>query len=262
MLLQLLYCLLAGILAFSLLFVLARRLDNYGIVDVAWSLGFAPLTWALALLSEGWLPRRLLFASMVTLWSLRLGLHLWARVAHHHPEEDARYRKLREEWGAALLPRMFRFFLFQALALVLLAAPFVIPMHTPQASFSLLELLGLAVWLSGLLGESLADRQLAHFKKNPALRGRVCDTGLWRLSRHPNYFFEWLVWLGYALFILSSPGGWWGFSSAALMLLFLTKLTGIRYTEEQLLRSKGEPYRAYQARTSAFIPWFPRSPRS
>jgi steroid 5-alpha reductase family enzyme len=122
-----------------------------------------------------------------------------------------------------------------------------------------LEWAGAALWLFALLGESAADLQLARFKADPSTRGRVCDVGLWRLSRHPNYFFEWLVWCAYFLFALPSPWGWTTVSCPLLMLYFLFRVTGIPATEEQALRSRGEAYRRYQRTTSAFVPWVRRS---
>ena len=132
----------------------------------------------------------------------------------------------------------------------------------PRLHVGLAEWLGCALWLVALGGETLADRQLAAFKDDPANRGKVCDSGLWRYSRHPNYFFEWLVWVSFFLFALPSPWGWTTIFAPALMLFFLLRVTGIPYTEQQSLRSKGDAYRAYQRVTSPFIPWFPKSYRS
>jgi steroid 5-alpha reductase family enzyme len=245
--------------AFALVFLLARRIGNFGVVDIAWSLGFAPLVLFYGCLAGGALPRRLLIGVMAVLWSGRLGGYLWRRVMGHHPVEDGRYRQLRREWGANLNARMFQFFQFQALLLVLLSVPFLLIARNPAAGLSPLEAAGAGLWLVALAGETLADAQLAAFKRNPANAGRVCATGLWGWSRHPNYFFEWLVWVAFAVFALASPWGWIAVYCPALMLFFLLKVTGIAYTEAQLLRSKGEAYRSYQQRTSAFVPWPPRS---
>jgi steroid 5-alpha reductase family enzyme len=127
--------------------------------------------------------------------------------------------------------------------------------QNPAAAIRPLEWLGLAIWIAGLAGESVADRQLARFKADAQNRGRVCEAGLWRYSRHPNYFFEWTIWVAYATFALASPP--WGYAALAmpaLMLHFLFNVTGVRATEAQALRSKGEAYREYQRRTSAFVP--------
>jgi steroid 5-alpha reductase family enzyme len=155
---------------------------------------------------------------------------------------------------------MFCFFQTQAALLVLLSVPFLLAAQNAAPGWHPRELLGLVLWLLALGGEALADAQLARFKRDPRQRGRVCDVGLWRLSRHPNYFFEWLVWVAFALFASASPWGWVSAYCPALMLFFLLKVTGIRYTEDQLLRSKGEAFRKYQQRTSAFVPWFPKDP--
>jgi steroid 5-alpha reductase family enzyme len=128
----------------------------------------------------------------------------------------------------------------------------------PEPRLHVLEVAGVAIWLTGLLGESVADGQLAAFKRNASNRGKVCDVGLWRYSRHPNYFFEWTIWIGYAVFALASPWGWLALAMPALMLHFLINVTGVKATEEQALRSKGELYREYQRRTSMFVPLPPR----
>jgi steroid 5-alpha reductase family enzyme len=109
-----------------------------------------------------------------------------------------------------------------------------------------------------MLGESVADAQLNRFRANPANKGKTCRVGLWNFSRHPNYFCEWLVWVGYFVYALGSPGGWMAVYAPALMYLFLTRVTGIKATEEHALRSRGEDYRQYQRTTNAFFPWFPR----
>jgi steroid 5-alpha reductase family enzyme len=240
---------------FALLFLIARRLNNFGIVDVAWSLGFAPLAAFYGHFSGGAFSRRLLITAMAVFWSLRLGGYLARRVLGHLKTEDGRYRQIRLDWAANLNAKMFQFFQFQALLLVALSVPFLLAARNPSPSLHPLEIAAAILWLVALFGEALADAQLAAFKRNPANRGRVCDSGLWGWSRHPNYFFEWMIWVAFALFALASPWGWIALYCPALMLFFLLKVTGVKYTEDQLLRSKGEPYRRYQERTSAFVPW-------
>jgi steroid 5-alpha reductase family enzyme len=249
-------------LAFAVVYVVAKRIDNYGIVDVAWSYAFAALALFYAFAATGWTLRRALIGAMVTLWSLRLGTHLYRRVMGHHPEEDGRYRQLRQDWAANFAPKMFGFFQMQAASVVLLGLPFLLAAANPAPGLHLLEIIGVAIWLVALTGEALADGQLRAFKADPANRGRVCDRGLWAFSRHPNYFFEWMVWVGYAFFALASPWGWLGLLSPAIILHLLLRVTGIPLTEEQAVRSKGEAYRRYQQTTSAFFPLPPkRAPR-
>lgn len=255
----LLIALAAAGIGFSLLFLIARRIDNFGIVDVAWSLGFAPLAAFYGYFGGGAFSRRLLITTMAVFWSLRLGGYLARRVLGHLQAEDGRYRQLRQDWAGNLNVKMFRFFQFQALLLVVLSVPFLLAARNSASSLHPLEIAAAGLWLLALFGETLADAQLAAFKRDPANRGRVCDSGLWGWSRHPNYFFEWLIWVAFALFALASPWGWIALSCPALMLFFLLKVTGVKYTEDQLLRSKGEPYRRYQERTSAFVPWPPKN---
>ena len=250
---------LAGLCAlFAVLYFVARRLDNYGIVDIAWSYAFAALALLYALLAPGWPVRRVAVAAMAGLWSLRLGTHLYPRVMGHHPVEDGRYVQLRRDWAGNFAPKMFGFFQLQAGSVVLLGAGFLVSCLNPAPRLHGLEITGAILWCVALAGESLADRQLAVFKRAPGSRGRVCDTGLWRYSRHPNYFFEWLVWVAYFVFALGSPHGWVAAIGPASILFLLLRVTGIPLTEEQSVRSKGEAYRRYQQTTSAFVPWFPK----
>lgn len=250
---------LAGLcLVFALLWLLCRRLDNYGFVDVAWSYAFAALAGFYALAGPGWGARRALLAGLAAAWSLRLGTHLLRRVAGHHPVEDGRYAQLRRDWAGSFALKMAGFFQLQAASVVLLGLVFLPPMLNPVPRFHALELAGVALWLIALAGESLADAQLAAFKRDPASQGRVCAVGLWRYSRHPNYFFEWLVWVAYFVFALASPWGWIALIGPAAILYLLLRVTGIPLTEEQAVRSKGDAYRRYQQTTSVFVPWFPR----
>jgi steroid 5-alpha reductase family enzyme len=247
----------AVVLVMSALWLLGIRARNFSYVDIGWSANFALLALVYGVLGGGDPARRVLITAMFALWSLRLAWHLGRRVLGE--PEEGRYVELRRKWGAAgeaaLNGRMYRFFMLQAALNVFLSLPLLIACLNPAPGIGALEWLGVAIWAVGLTGESLADRQLARFKAEPANRGRVCDAGLWRYSRHPNYFFEWTIWVAYAAFALGSPPwGWAGLLMPALMLHFLLNVTGIRATEAQTLRSKGDAYREYQRRTSAFVP--------
>lgn len=245
-------------LAFAALYFFARRIENYGVVDIAWSYAFAALAAGAALLGRGWPVRRALLATMVCVWSLRLGTHLLIRVAKHHPREDTRYAQLRRDWAGNFTAKMFGFFQLQAASVVLLGAGFLIVTAHRAPALHPLEISGAILWLLAVSGESLSDAQLAAFKRAPENRERVCDAGLWRYSRHPNYFFEWLIWVAFFVFALASPWGWLAVAGPAGMLYLLLRVTGIPMTEEQSLRRRGEAYRRYQARTSAFVPWPPK----
>lgn len=245
-------------MVFALFYVLARKINNYGIVDIVWSYAFAALVLFYAFFGRGWVVRKALMAAMATLWSLRLGTHLYRRVIGHHPVEDGRYVQLRKDWAGSFAPKMLGFFQMQAASVVLLGAAFFIICLNPTTRLHPLEIAGAGLWLVALTGEALADAQLAAFKRDQASHGRVCDIGLWHYSRHPNYFFEWLVWVAYFVFALASPWGWLAVIGPLSILYLLLRVTGIPLTEEQSLRSKGDAYRRYQKTTSAFLPWFPK----
>ncbi len=258
----------AVIVEMTLTYLAAERIRNYGVVDVVWSAGFAGLAWLYWLAGpqtdSGATPlRSRVLVAMVTLWSLRLATHLARRVWRHHPREDVRYAELRQDWGPNLRIRMFGFFQLQGALQVVLSLPFLVVLIHPDAGspgfLGPWEWTGALICLAGLAGESVADHQLARFVRDPANRGQVCQRGLWNWSRHPNYFFEWLIWVGYAVFALGSPGGWIGLISPLLMWHFLVHVTGIPMTEALSVRSKGDAYRAYQQTTNAFIPWFKKS---
>lgn len=242
----------------TIVWIVSVRLHNAGIVDVAWSAMFAVIALEYALLAHGDRLHRLLIGSMTCLWSARLALHLGRRVLGHLDSEDPRYAKLRRSWGARANRNMLAFFLFQGVTNVLLSAPMLLAASNPSAQVRAAEVGGIALWLVALAGESVADAQLRAFRADPANRGHVCKRGLWRLSRHPNYFFEWLVWCAFSLFALGSPHGWIALYCPLLMFWFLYKVTGIPATEAHSLETKGEEYREYQRTTSAFVPWFPR----
>jgi steroid 5-alpha reductase family enzyme len=191
---------------------------------------------------------------MFALWGVRLALHLATRIIGE--PEEGRYVQLRAEWGRKgnVNLKFLGFFQFQALLNVVLGLPMLFAVVNPTAQLHALEVAGGAVWLMGLVGESIADAQLKQFKRQAINKGKVCDVGLWGWSRHPNYFFEWTIWIGYALFALASPYGWLCLALPPLMLHFLINVTGVKATEEQALRSKGDAYRHYQHTVSMFIP--------
>jgi steroid 5-alpha reductase family enzyme len=235
---------------------LALRINNLGIVDIAWSVAFAPVAIFYSSTTHGDPVRRWLIAGVATLWSLRLGTHLYFRVVGHHPHEDVRYAQMRAKWGTNLKSQALIFFELQAVLIVLLSTPFLIACLNPRPGISVLEWAGVAVWAMAIAGESVSDLQLKQFRLRPENKGRICQAGLWNFSRHPNYFFEWLVWVGFFLFAWDSPGGCYTVLCPGLMLFFLLRVTGIPLTEELSLKSKGDAYREYQRTTSAFVPWF------
>ncbi len=254
---------LAGLMLLGALFFAtwkaSVRMDNYSWVDVAWSLSFAPVAVLYAALGSGWGIRRLAVALVVGGWSLRLGTYLWRRVAAHHPREDARYAVLREKWQTNLQGAMLKFFMAQGLLVWLLMLPVLLICGRAETEWHPLEVAGLAVWVLALAGEGVADAQLARFKRENRESNGVCDRGLWRYSRHPNYFFQSLLWWGLFLMALPAPNGFWALLAPLAMLHFLLHVTGIPLTEKLSVQKRGDAYRVYQRRTSAFVPWFPKA---
>ena len=238
------------------LWLVARRTRNAGIVDVGWALSFAIVAIVLAAGATSavgaWLP----LAIIVVAWSARLGGYLIARGAATGPE-DGRYAELRSSRGAGADAFFLAFFQAQAALVAVLATAFVVPfVIEPHAAWP--RGLGTAIAVIGVCGETIADAQLGRWRRDPANRGRVCDIGLWGWSRHPNYFFEWLVWLGYAIYGLAFDYGWIALGGQALIFATIWKVTGIPATEAQAVRSRGEAYREYQVRVSKFVPMPPK----
>lgn len=246
-------------LAMVAVFVFARRVDNYGVVDAAWGLLFAPLALWYVVAFEGSFWRQTILLAMVAIWSLRLGSHLARRIVSAHPEEDRRYEELRTTWGRAVARRMFWFYQLQGVFILVLSTPIFLAAADPRPGWGGWETAGLILFAVALAGEAVSDAQLRRFKTEKRKHEAVCETGLWRYSRHPNYFFEWLIWVGFALYALGAPFGWVGLVAPGIMLWLLVKVTGIPPTEAQAVKTKGEAYRAYQRTTSAFFPWFRKS---
>ncbi len=239
-----------------LLWLIHLPIRNAAIVDAGWAGGLALLGVIYAATGGGYPTRALLIASMAVVWGLRLALYLLFTRVIGHPEEG-RYVELRRDWGGNLPLKFLAFFQFQAVLCIVLSIPFLVAALNPRPQLTFLEYAAAGLWFAAFLGELLADRQLHAFKTNPANRGRTCRAGLWTYSRHPNYFFEWLIWVAFALFAMSSPYGDLALVSPILILFFLFRVTGIPATEAQALRTKGEDYRQYQRTTSVFVPWFP-----
>jgi steroid 5-alpha reductase family enzyme len=239
-------------------YLISRRMGNAGIVDVAWSAGVGLLALAFAALATGDTGRRILTAALAAGWSLRLAWYLLADRVLGEAEEDGRYRMLREKWRPHAERNFAIFFQVQAVWAVLFAAPLLPAMYLDAPLGQWFDLLAGIVWLIAVGGEALADRQLSRFRRRPDSKGKTCREGLWRYSRHPNYFFEWLHWFTYVLLAWSSPWVWFALLGPAVMLAFLYKVTGIPYTEKRAIASRGEDYRRYQQTTSAFIPLPPR----
>jgi steroid 5-alpha reductase family enzyme len=239
----------------AVVFAIERRTRVAAWVDVAWAalVGLAAAFYAATGAAPAW--QRIAVAAIGLAWGLRLAGHLAARVRRHG--EDGRYAHMRRTLGDRA-GVWASFFAFQALLVVVFSLPAWVAANHEAASAAWLAV-GVAIFVVALTGEAIADRQLARFAADPANRGKVCEVGLWRYSRHPNYFFEWLVWFAWVALSIGSPWWWLSLAGAAAMLASLLWVTGIPFVEAQSLRSRGEAYRDYQRRVSKFVPWFPKA---
>lgn len=243
---------------FILAWVWARCCDNYSLVDPVWSAGIGLTSILFLLGTEAWSPKKVTIAFLVATWSMRLSWHLGYRIAQYHPQEDRRYQNLRDAWKNNEKLFSFLFFQAQAVSVLLLSLPFLLIGIDQNREWNFLEIAGCALLTIAILGETIADKQLANFKKNHSHHSEICQQGIWKYSRHPNYFFESLVWMSFYLIIAGSPHGWLSFYAPATIIFLLLKVTGIPPAEASSLSSKGEAYREYQKNTSIFIPWFPK----
>lgn len=234
--------------------LICMRVQNIGYVDAAWAGLMALAALMAGALGEGAELPRGLVALFGSVWGCRLSLHLLRRILHE--PEDGRYQALRERWQGSRL-RFFAFFQLQAAVVALFSLPFVAAAARHHNQFDAWTLAAVATWAISVGGEALADRQLAQFRENPGNRGKTCRTGLWSWSRHPNYFFEWLHWFSYVFLAVGSHLFLLSLAGPVVMLAFLYRVSGIPWTEQQALRSRGDDYRDYQRQVSAFFPRLP-----
>jgi steroid 5-alpha reductase family enzyme len=250
----------------SLMMSLAWAVDqctgNSGWIDTVWTFGLGVVGLACALVPLAAVPadnapRRWLVAIAVFVWAMRLGLHIASRTAGI--VDDPRYAVLRRSWGRHAWWQMWLLVQKQALVSIPLALAIFLAAHNPAPALRLQDYLAALVFVVAIGGEAVADHELRQFRRGSPGRTAVCDAGLWRWSRHPNYFFEWFGWLGYPVIALglsgAYPWGWLALLAPACMYWLLVHVSGIPPLEEHMLRTRGDAFRAYQARTSAFFLW-------
>lgn len=240
-----------------LLWLLSLVLKNSSIVDIFWGSGFVIVSWIAFFLSpQPLVARNLLLNILVSIWGLRLSIYiLWRNWGK---PEDFRYQTWRREAGHAWWWRsFFKVFLLQGLLLWIIATPLIFT-HSSSKNDPLfwLDYAAILLWAIGFFFESVGDWQLARFKRNPANKGKVLQTGVWRYTRHPNYFGDAAQWWAYYLIALAA-GGWWTVFSPIIMTTLLMRVSGVTLLEKTLKDAKPE-YKEYIERTSEFIPWFPR----
>ena len=236
---------------------LVRR--DASVIDIFWGPGFVSLAWVYAVVSDGWPSRRLLVLALVSLWGLRLAAHILWRS--RGKGEDYRYAEMRERYGARFWwVSLITVFLLQGVLMWLISAPLLQVIAAAESgSLTIFDLIGSVLFVIGFLFEAIGDLQLARFRTDPGNRGKVLRSGLWRYTRHPNYFGDSVVWWSFYVLALGTPGALWTIYSPILMTLLLLKVSGVGMLEKKLKRTRSE-YADYVASTNAFLPWFPRSP--
>lgn len=239
------------------LYLLQVRTKDATAVDAGWAGSLVAIAIVYAILGPGAVEHRVLIATLAGLEYARIALVVIRRIGRG---EDSRYRDLRARWGEKGREQLSFAIFYQAQAALaaVFSIPFLLVCFNRNDGLQPLEWAGAALWLVAAPLEAVADRQLAAFKRDPANRGQTMRFGLWRYSRHPNYFFQWLVWCAFALVALAAPWGWIGLYAPALILYLILFVTGIPPSEQASLRSRGDDFRRYQRETSAFVPWFPK----
>lgn len=236
--------------------LISLKTDNVTVADTLWGLGFVLIAWISWFRADGYPPRQWLLVALTTLWGLRLSFYMFRR--NYGKPEDPRYAQWRQAGGKRFrLISLFKVFLLQALFLWVIALALQAGQAAGQPGrIGLGDMAGIMVWTIGFVFETVSDRQLARFKADPANRNKVLNTGLWRFSRHPNYFGESLIWWGIFLIALSNPANWWTVVSPLVITVVLTKMTGVALSEKLSVQNRPD-YRAYVQTTPAFFPWIP-----
>jgi steroid 5-alpha reductase family enzyme len=242
-----------GLLLFiqmTCVWIVAMRIKNPSIIDVFWPVGLT-LSGLLYLLTDTITLREFIFSSILIIWGLRLALFLYfTRIRKNIV--DKRYIELSKQWQGSIKVGFFLNFQLQAVLIFVISIPFYFSTLSTHDYLSLADKIGLILAMIGIIGETTADIQLQNFKSKRL--GKVCNVGLWNYSRHPNYFFDWLTWVGFSLTGLSVNYGWIGLISPITLYLIMTQVTG-PMTEQGSIQSKGQAYLEYQKKTAMFFPW-------
>jgi steroid 5-alpha reductase family enzyme len=243
------------VLYMSVIFCVALIKKDNSIVDIAWGLGFIGVALLTFFLKEGYTTRHLVVSGLVLIWGMRLALHI--AIRKRGKGEDYRYAKWRKDWGRWFVLRSyFQIFMLQGVFLYIISIPIILVHFSPREHFTLVDFLGVGVWCIGFIFEAVGDFQLKKFKKDPANKGKIITTGLWKYTRHPNYFGEVVMWWGIFLLALSVDNGWMAILSPLTISFLLLRVSGVTMLEKKY---KGNPeFEAYAQRTNAFFPWFPK----
>jgi steroid 5-alpha reductase family enzyme len=236
--------------------LLSLPLRNASIVDITWGLGFVVVAWVVRIQGDTNTTRQWVLVAMVTIWGLRLAGHLFLR--NHGQPEDYRYRAMRKRYGDRFaVISLATVFLLQGVLMWVVSLPVQLGQVPDTPDVGVIGVIGIAVWAVGFGFETIGDLQLTRFKRDPANQGKVLDTGLWRYTRHPNYFGDCCAWWGIAIVAAESGTGAWGVIGAIVMTVLLLRVSGVALLEKSLSKRKPD-YQAYVDRTSAFVPLPPK----
>lgn len=245
----------AVFLFMTCVFVLALFKKDNSVVDVAWGIGFILVALLTFFIDPIFTLRSVLITGLVIVWGTRLAVHIYLR--NRGKGEDFRYAKWRKDWGKTFIWRSyFQIFMLQGLLLLIISYPIILVNQSEADGIKALDVAGMAVWMIGLLFEAIGDYQLRAFKKNPENRGKIMSSGLWKYTRHPNYFGEVSCWWGIFLIALSVERGWTGVISPLAITFLLLRVSGITMLEKKY--EGNQEYEAYARKTSPFFPWFPK----
>ena len=243
----------------SSIFLLAWIKKDNSLVDIAWGIGFIVVAISTFFLEAGSDPRHILVTALIVLWGTRLATHI--AIRNKGRGEDFRYAQWRKNWGKGFLIRsFFQIYMLQGFLLLIIAYPVMLINHSKEAGIVFLDVLGLIIWLIGFLFEALGDYQLSKFKQKTENKGKIMAQGLWKYTRHPNYFGEIVMWWGIFLMALSVKSGWTAVVSPLLITFLLLRVSGITMLEKKYVGNK--EFEEYARRTSAFFPWFPKKQKS
>ena len=250
-----LYALIAVFLFMTVGFLISVLRKRNDIADTLWGLGFILVAWVTLFSNGYYYPMQLLVTALVTIWGLRLALHIYLR--NRHKIEDHRYQDMQKKWkGNFYLNSYLQVFLLQGFLLLLISIPVIFVNAITETSFGWVAILGVLIWLKGFFFESVGDSQLAQFLKDPKNHGHVMQAGLWKYTRHPNYYGEVLQWWGIFVIALSIPFGFFTILGPLVITLLITKISGVPLLEKKYAgRAEWEDYKK---RTSIFVPWFPK----
>ncbi|MGB6339940.1 MAG: DUF1295 domain-containing protein [Candidatus Aminicenantaceae bacterium] len=250
-----LFTIFAVFLYMTMVFLLALKKKDNSIVDIAWGLGFIGVAIFTFFLKEGWTNRHFIVTGLVIIWGIRLAIHIAMR--NRGKGEDFRYAKWRHDWGRWFMLRSyFQIFMLQGASLFIIALSIILVNFSGREDLTAIDFLGMGVWCIGFFFEAVGDYQLRQFKKRPKNKGKIITTGLWKYTRHPNYFGEVVLWWGIFLLALPVENGWIAILSPLLITFLLLHVSGVAMLEKKY--AGNAEFEAYAKRTNAFFPWFPK----